>query len=93
MPLGLILHYPSRYGVVGPPYGGHCCIPGNLIIALGLGLTVRLQCDYSAITVRLQCDYSAITVRLQYDYGGLSVTLIEGSGAGGAVLVVCSDNL
>ena len=24
---------------------------------LGLGLTVQLQCNYSAITVRLQCDY------------------------------------
>ena len=40
---------------------------------LGLGLTVRLQCDRGAITVQIQCNYSANTVRIQCDHSANTV--------------------
>jgi len=37
-------------------------------VRLGLWLTVRLQCNYSAV-------HSAVTVRLQFDYSSINIAI------------------
>ena len=45
---------PRRLVAMGSPREG---------FLMGLGLTVRLQCGYSAVTVRLQCEEGCLNLR------------------------------
>jgi hypothetical protein len=53
----------------------------RLGVGVNIAITVRLQCDYSAINdysannVRLQCGYSAFTVRIQCEYSAVTVRI------------------